>query len=118
MADETLEPKQDTAQQAKPRPATNLLLADIVLSGVAGRMRKNVRGRMVQAKGDLPQDKGALDGRTILSTLTLYGASKLASRSVAGLATVAGGLLLKTLYDRGKARELERGDPAPSDQQE
>lgn len=70
-------------------------------------LRKNVEGRVAKANFGPERATEVLDGRTILTTLALYGASKLATRSVPGLAIVAGGLVLKTLYDRGRSRELE-----------
>ncbi|MFU7529503.1 hypothetical protein [Qipengyuania sp. ASV99] len=87
-------------------PATNLLIADIVLRGASTLFRKGVEQRVARAGS---QHEGAaqelLDGRTLITTLALYGASKLATRSVPGLMIVTGGLALKTLYDRGKARQ-------------
>lgn len=90
-------------------PATNLLIADIVLRGASSLFRKNVEKRVAVASfDDEERAQEVLDGRTILTSLALYGASKLAARSPAGLGIVAGGLVLKTLYDRGKTRQLKR----------
>jgi len=106
---EILPAKDVVADNAKPRgvpgpstnPATNLLIADIVLRGASTLFRKNVEKGMAKASENEEEAREILNGRTILSTLALYGASKLATRSVPGLAVVAGGLLVKTLYDRG-----------------
>lgn len=87
-------------------PGTNLLIADIVLRGASSLFRRNVEERVAEANYGPEQARETLDGRTILTTLALYGASKIATRSVPGLAMVAGGLVLKTLYDRGRTREL------------
>ena len=92
--------------QDSPPPTTNLLIADIVLGAASGLLHKDVDRRVAKAEKDSPSGGRTLDGRTILTTLALYGASRVATRSVPGLALVAGGLALKTLYDRGKAREL------------
>ena len=87
-------------------PATNLLIADIVVRGASTLLRKKVQKRVAEASaGSESEAREVLDGRTMLTTLGLYGASKLATRSVPGLAIVTGGLLVKTLYDRGKARQ-------------
>ena len=99
-----------------PSPATNLLIADIVLRGASDLLRKNVERKVGQAAPNRA-DQSALDGRTILTTLTLYGASKLATRSVTGLAIVAGGLVINSLYDRGKLRE-QRGETGEHGPQE
>jgi hypothetical protein len=86
-------------------PATNLLIANIVVRGASSLFRTNVERRVVKASADSAgRAQEVLDGRTLLTTLALYAASKLATRSVPGLAIVSGGLLAKTLYDRGLAR--------------
>ncbi len=92
-----------------PNPATNLLIADIVVRGAATLFRKRVEKGVAKASyEDEAEAERLLDGKTIVTTLGLYGASKLATRSPTGLGLVAGGLVLKTLYDRGKARQARR----------
>ena len=92
-----------------PNPATNLLIADIVVRGASSMMRKGIEQRVAKASVDNDEHaRELLDGRTLLTTLALYGASKLATRSPVGLGIVAGGLMLKTLYDRGKTAQLRR----------
>ena len=92
-----------------PNPATNLLIADIVVRGASTLFRKSVEKRVAKASyHDKERAKSLLDGRTALTTLGLYSASKLATRSPLGLGIVAGGLVLKTLYDRGKLRQRRR----------
>lgn len=88
-----------------PNAATNLLIADIVLRGASSLFRKRVEDGMVKTSDNEQQARDIIDGRGILTTLALYGASKLATRSPVGLGIVAGGLVLKTLYDRGKSLE-------------
>lgn len=85
-----------------PNAATNLLIADIVVRGASSLFRQNVKKQVAKASfEDKDAAENALDGKGILRTLGLYGASKLATRSPVGLGIVAGGLVLKTLYDRG-----------------
>ena len=91
-------------------PATNQLIADIVLRGATRTLRDTLRKRMVVAKYDPDKARESIDGRTLITSLGLYGASRLAAKSTAGLAVVAGGFVLKTLYDRGKARQLREAD--------
>jgi hypothetical protein len=87
-------------------PGTNLLIADIVVRGASTLFRQTVEKRVAKASVEQEEDaQELLDGRTLITTLGLYGASKLATRSVPGLLMVTGGLLAKTLYDRGKARQ-------------
>ncbi|MBV7258009.1 hypothetical protein [Erythrobacter crassostreae] len=107
----TAEPATDTRRTSSlnipsTNPATNLLIADIVVRGVSSLFRKGVEKRVVEKSSETAeQARQVLDGRGILTTLGLYGASKLATRSPMGLGIVAGGLVLKTLYDRGKTRQ-------------
>lgn len=97
-------------------PATNLLIADIIVRSASSLFRKNVQQRVAKAaSGDQTPAQEPLDGRGIITSLGLYGASKLANRSVPGLAIVTGGLIAKALYDRGKAIQLrKRGDKTAS----
>lgn len=89
-----------------PEATTNLLIADIVVRGASNLFRQNVERRVAKASAQDEHDAEALlDGKTLIKSLAIYGASKLATRSPVGLGVVAGGLALKTLYDRGKARQ-------------
>ena len=92
-------------------PATNLVIADIVIRGASRLFRESVERRVAEASvADKNKARELLDGRTMLTSLALYGASKLATRSPVGLGVVAGGLVIKTLYDRGKARQIRERD--------
>lgn len=89
-----------------PNPATNLLIADIIVRGASTLFRKRVEKQVAKVSvEDETAAQDLLDGKTLITSLGLYGASKLATRSPIGLGVVAGGLLVKTLYDRGKARQ-------------
>ena len=89
-----------------PEPGTNLLIADIVLRGAGRLARETLEKRMLVSNYDPETARDLVDGRTVLSSLAIYGASKLAARSKGGLAIIAGGLALKALYDRGKDRQM------------
>jgi len=54
-----------------------------------------------------------VNGRSIATSMALWGASRLATRSPLGLAVVAGGLAAKLLYDRGKRLEANRSARGP-----
>ena len=92
-----------------PAPATstavNLAIAEIVLRGVADRMRGRVNADLSAADKRKREtgEKDTVDGRSLLTSIGLYGAARLAEKSRAGLGLVAGGLLAKSLYERGKA---------------
>lgn len=102
-------PRRKRVPMPSSNPATNLMIANIVVRGASTLLRKSVDKRVVSASADGAETaQKALDGRTILTTIGLYGASKLATRSLPGLALVTGGLVVKTLYDRGKARQTRK----------
>lgn len=99
-----------------PDATTNLLIADIIVRSASRLFRQNVESTVARASvADHEQAEELLDGKTLITSLALYGASKLATKSPVGLGIVAGGLALKTLYDRGKARQQRQAlaDYAP-----
>ena len=97
-----------------PNPATNLLIADIVVRGASRLFRRKVEREVakksyVRKEGEDAKAESLVGGRSVLTTLGLYYVSKVATRSPVGLGVVASGLALKTLYDRGKARQRRLG---------
>lgn len=99
-------PKPRRVGKAMPSPDinTNLMIADIVVRGTGLFLRRKLKNRMLLEEYDPDEVAQFKDGKGILRTVGLYGASRLASGSMPGLAAVAGGLAVKSLYDRGKAR--------------
>ena len=88
-----------------PNPATNLVITNIILRGASTLLRQNVEKKIARASSEDDQRASELlDGRTMITSLALYGASRLAMRSPLGLGVVVGSLAAKTLYDRGKTR--------------
>ncbi|MEM7689237.1 MAG: hypothetical protein AAF291_09455 [Pseudomonadota bacterium] len=114
--------EESVAQRAEPRrllpspdATTNLLIADIIVRSASTLFRQGVERRVAKASVAEPEEAEALlDGQTMIKSLALYGASKLATRSPLGLGLVAGGLAVKTLYDRGKARRKRLARPVPA----
>ena len=88
--------------------ATNLVIADIVLRAAGGLLRNRMEKGLLIASYDKAKAERLVDGRSLASSIALWGASRLATRSPLGLAVVVGGLAAKTLYDRGKRLEGER----------
>jgi hypothetical protein len=91
-----------------PSAATNLIIADIVLRAAGGFIRDRMEKGMLVKSYDSAKAERLVDGRSLVSSAALLGASRLARRSPLGLAVVAGGLAAKVLYDRGKQIELRR----------
>lgn len=117
---EGLKADKKTGKKSKlsPAPSTgtavNIAIAEIVLRNVANAMRGKVQADISQADAHkrASGERDAVDGRSLITSIGLYGAGRLAGKSRAGLGLVAGGLLAKSLYERGKAvreRRAKRG---------
>ncbi|MBA4045950.1 MAG: hypothetical protein C0471_16250 [Erythrobacter sp.] len=91
-----------------PIAATNLVIADIVLRAAGGLLRNRMEKGLLVKSYDKAKVEKLVDGRSVATSLALWGASRLATRSPIGLAVVAGGLAAKVLYDRGKRLEGKR----------
>lgn len=101
-----------------PDPVTNLVIADIVLRGAGSLLRQRLEKGLLTGQLESDKARRLVESRGMVSTLALWGASRLATRSPAGLAVVAGGLAAKVLYDRGKRIEARRRAKKTSPQAE
>lgn len=118
-ADETLS-HADTPPAApadkSPPPSlvagTSLIIADIVLRSAGSLLRNRAEKGLLAINSDAGYDKAEadrlIDGRSVVTTVALWGASRIATRSPVGLAVVAGGLAAKLLYDWGRQLETKR----------
>ncbi len=89
----------------------NLIVSEIMLRAL-GRLTRHTLEKAVARRHYGPaQAKAIVEDRSILHTIAAYGVTKLATRSVPGALLVGGGLLAKTLYDRGTAKRKSRGKP-------
>jgi len=94
-------------------PATNLIIADIVIRSLSVMLRDKVEEKVAKASfDDEERAKDLLNGRTIVTSVALYGASKLAMRSPLGLGLVTAALVGKSLYDRGRTVQRKRRSAA------
>lgn len=96
-----------------PMAGTNLVIADIVLRAAGGMLRNRAEKGLLAASygasgGGKSKAEKLVDSRSLATSLALWGASRMATRSPLGLAVVAGGLAAKVLYDRGKRLEARR----------
>lgn len=87
-----------------PNPHTNLIIADVALRGSATLMRQAVERGMLGTRYAPKKAKAILKGRSLTETLLHTVIARVATRSIPGALVVGGGLLAKTLYDRGVAR--------------
>ncbi|MGY6551388.1 MAG: hypothetical protein ACXIT4_05765 [Erythrobacter sp.] len=86
-------------------PATNFLIADIILRAAGDFARERIEKTTLSKTYNRETAEEIVSSQSIGKTIALYGMARLARRSPAGLALVAGGLVLKALYDRGKNLE-------------
>ncbi len=91
-----------------PVAGTNLAIADIVLRGAGELLRNRMAKGLLTASYDKAKAERLVDGRSLLTSVALWGASHIATRSPLGLGLVVGGLAAKALYDRGKLIETMR----------
>ena len=85
-------------------PATNLLIADVVLSGLTRLVRRNIEKSMLRAEYDPEEAKRILNGRSLGQTVTNHTASRIATRSLPGAVLITGGLLAKAMFDRSASK--------------
>lgn len=111
--DSAIETESERMPGPSTNPATNLLIADLVVRGVTRMTRQTLHKSVLRTGYSREKARKLANDHTILSTLALYGLSKLATRSVPGAMLVGGGLLAKTLYDRGKSRRVDNSGDTP-----
>ncbi len=87
-----------------PNPATNLMINDIILRSVGRLSRMAVEKAILGRQYGKEVAREAVDNRSMLSALTAYGITKVATRSLPGAALVTTGLVIKTLFDRSQRR--------------
>lgn len=84
--------------------ATNLIISDIIVRAAARLARNSMHKGVLRGRYGADKAKAIVENRSVLSTLALYGASKIATRSVPGALVVSTGLIAKTLFDRSQSR--------------
>lgn len=88
-----------------PNSATNLIIADVALRGGAAIARRAME-QAVLGKAYTPRKaKAILDGRSFGESIAHGLLARVALNSVPGAIAVVGGLAIKTLYDRSRARK-------------
>jgi hypothetical protein len=100
------------AQGPSPNPMTNLIIADIALRGGGRLLRHMVERSLLGVKYAPDKARDIVKGRSMAQTLIGTAVAKIATRSVPGALLVGGGLIAKTLYDRGKKRGEAEADGA------
>lgn len=91
-----------------PNPATNVLIAEILVRGAGRLARRSMEKGLLKARFEREQAVAIVEGRGLTHTLMTTAAARVATRSVPGALLVGGGLLAKTLYDRSISRRKAR----------
>lgn len=91
-----------------PNPATNLFIADIAMRGISQLGRHTLQKAALQNDYGSDKAKKIVENKSLARTLALYGASRVATRSVPGAVLVSGGLLAKALLERRRAKKKGR----------
>lgn len=91
-----------------PNPATNVLIAEILVRSAGRLARRGLEKGMLKARFDREQAVAIIEGRGLVHTLVSTTVARVATRSVPGALLVGGGLLAKTLFDRSISRRKAR----------
>ena len=76
--------KPDALPGPSTNPATNLLIADIVMRGVSRAVRKSLHKSVLRTGYSRDKAKEIVEDRSVVRTLALYGATRFATRSTPG----------------------------------
>ena len=95
---------------ATDNPATNLLLADIMIRTGSYVLRRMVERGFLKQRYGKQTARAIVQNRSLAQTLTSVAVSRLATGSLPGAAIVGTGVLAKILYERGKSRHSARAE--------
>ena len=85
-------------------PATNLMMADITMRLGSYIMRNMVERAFLSGRYGKETARQVVKNRTLTQSLVSVAVAKVAARSWPGTILVSGGILAKTLYERGRSR--------------
>jgi len=106
------------AATPSPNPATNLLIADVVLRGGGALLKRAIEAGLLGATSvGKNKAKKVIKGRSLSRSLVGTMIARVATRSVPGALIVGGGLLAKTLYDRRRGRSAAAAGHAKLEKQ-
>ncbi|HSQ96674.1 MAG TPA: hypothetical protein VLM18_11340 [Croceibacterium sp.] len=98
----------DKVPGPSPNPATNVLIAEILVRSGGRLARRALEKGLLKARFEREQAVAIIEGRGLAHTLISTTVARVATRSVPGALLVGGGLLAKTLYDRSISRRKAR----------
>ena len=89
-------------------PATNLLMADVIIRAGSYVARRAIEKGMLRGRYGKDVARDIVRNKTLGQSLFSYGLAKIATKNLPGAVIVGGGALVKTLYDRRKSRRSQR----------
>lgn len=98
-----------------PNPATNQLINDVILRTITRVSRETLERVMMADKAGKSAAKKALGKQSKAQTAIADAATRVASRSLPGLALVGTGLVAKTLFDRSQHKRKAKQKLTPRD---
>ena len=101
-------PKPETIPGPSTDPATNLIIADVVIRSISSVARETAKKSLARRRFDRDRADQLVSRGSIGKTLLLYTASKIASRSLPGAVFVGCALLAKSALDRKKTRTSQK----------
>lgn len=91
-----------------PNPATNLIIHDVLLRAGGRLMRTALEKGLLANRYGSTKARKMIDNRSMVQTLASYAVARLATRSLPGAVVIGGGLVAKTLFDRGRSRRANK----------
>lgn len=89
-------------------PATNLIIQDIALRAGGRLMRHTLEKGMLRGRYGGTGAKAIVENRSLVHTMIGSMLARYATRSLPGAVLIGGGLIVKTLYDRGRSKRAAR----------
>lgn len=98
----------ETVLGPSTNPATNLIIQDIAIRAGGRLIRHTLEKGLLRGRYGGTGAKAIVENRPLLHTLITTALARYATRSVPGAVLVGGGLIAKTLFDRGRSRRESR----------
>ena len=94
----------DTVLGPSTNPATNLIIQDVALRAGGRLIRHTFEKGLLRGRYGGSGAKAIVENRSLAQTLVSGLIARYATRSLPGAVLVGGGLVVKTLYDRGRSK--------------
>ncbi len=98
----------DTVPGPSTNPATNLIIQDIAIRAGGRLIRHAFEKGLLRGRYGGGGAKAIVENRPLMHTVLSSMVARYATRSVPGAILVGGGLIAKTLFDRGTSKRAAR----------